>query len=124
MNDTSLCIRIDVADTAFLITGDAEVALEDLLRQNNQPIQVDVFIAGHHGSNTSNKQYFLNTVSPRVSIISVGRDNAYNLPNAKALERLSAFGPVYRTDLNGTVVLSTDGQTIGVTAENIRDQIN
>lgn len=124
LNNTSLCLRIDAGAVSFLVTGDGEVAVEDLLRENNQPIDVDIFVAGHHGSNTSNKQYFLNEVRPLATAISVGRDNSYNLPNEKALTRLSAFGPVYRTDLNATITFSTDGSTIWITADNIADQIN
>lgn len=63
-------------------------------------------------------------VSPVASVISCGRDNAYNLPNQKALTRLSAFGAVYRTDINGTVTFSTDGNTIWISANNINEAIN
>lgn len=124
LNDTSLCLRIDAGDASFLITGDGETAVEQALLENNAPVSADIFVAGHHGSNTSNKQEFLNAVSPMAGVISCGRDNAYNLPNQKALARLSAFGPVYRTDINGTVTFSTDGNTIWITANNINDAIN
>lgn len=123
LNDTSLCVRIDANKASFLVTGDGEAAVEDALRESNEFINVDIFVAGHHGSNTSNKQYFLNEVSPKASVISCGRDNSYNLPNQKALTRLSAFGEVYRTDLNGTVSFTTDGNTIWVNADNINDAI-
>ncbi|WMJ85069.1 ComEC/Rec2 family competence protein [Oscillospiraceae bacterium LTW-04] len=124
LNDTSLCLRIDAGDASFLITGDGETAVEQLLLENNAPVSTDIFVAGHHGSNTSNKQDFLNAVSPAASVISCGRDNAYNLPNQKALARISAFGAVYRTDFNSTVTFSTDGRTIWITADNINDAIN
>ena len=124
LNDTSLCLRIDAGDASFLITGDGETAVEQALLQNNAPVSVDIFVAGHHGSNTSNKQAFLNAVSPVASVISCGRDNSYNLPNQKALTRLSAFGAVYRTDLNGAVTFSTDGSAIWINADNIDDAIN
>lgn len=124
LNDTSLCLRIDAGDASFLITGDGESAVEKLLLENSAPVSADIFVAGHHGSNTSNKQEFLNAVRPAASVISCGRDNAYNLPNQKALSRLSAFGPVYRTDLNGTITFSTDGSAIWVTANNINDAIS
>ncbi|MEA5135892.1 MAG: ComEC/Rec2 family competence protein [Candidatus Fimivivens sp.] len=124
LNDTSLCLRIDAGDASFLITGDGETAVEQLLLENNAPVSADIFVAGHHGSNTSNKQEFLNMVSPVASVISCGRDNAYNLPNQKALTRLSAFGAVYRTDINGTVTFSTDGNTIWISANNINEAIN
>ncbi|KAF5047826.1 Metallo-beta-lactamase superfamily protein [anaerobic digester metagenome] len=124
LNDTSLCLRIDAGKASFLITGDGETAVEQALLENNAPVAADIFVAGHHGSNTSNKQEFLNAVSPAASVISCGRDNSYNLPNQKALARLSTFGAVYRTDLNGTVTFSTDGSAIWVTADSISDAIN
>lgn len=124
LNDTSLCVRIDAKQVSFLVTGDGEMAVEDALREGKEPIDVDILVAGHHGSNTSSKQYFLNAVSPHVSVISCGRDNSYNLPNEKVLTRLSAFGAVYRTDLNETVSFSTDGDTVWVTADNINDVID
>lgn len=124
LNDTSLCLRIEAGNASFLITGDGETAVEQALLQNNAPVSADIFVAGHHGSNTSNKQEFLNAVRPLASVISCGRDNAYNLPNQKALARISAFGPVYRTDLNGAVTFSTDGNAIWIHAEDIDDAIS
>ena len=124
LNDTSLCLRIEAGAASFLITGDGETAVEQALLQHNAPVMADIFVAGHHGSNTSNKQDFLNAVRPLATVISCGRDNSYNLPNQKALTRLSAFGPVYRTDLNGTVTFSTDGNSIWIKAENIDDAVS
>jgi len=121
LNNTSLTMRIDCGDASFLITGDAEVEIEDKLRENRQNIDTDVLIAGHHGSATSSRQYFLNEVTPVATAISVGRDNSYNLPNENVLKRLAAFGPIYRTDINGSITFSTDGKTIDVTAKNISD---
>lgn len=124
LNDTSLCLRIDAGDASFLITGDGEASVEKLLLENNAPVSADIFVAGHHGSNTSNTQEFLNAVSPAACVISCGRDNSYNLPSQKALARLSVFGEVYRTDLNGTVTFSTDGSAIWIIANNINDAIS
>ncbi len=124
LNDTSLCMRIDAGSASFLVTGDGESAVEQALLENKAPVSADIFVAGHHGSNTSNKQEFLNAVSPAASVISCGRDNAYNLPNPRALARLSAFGAVYRTDLNGAVTFSTDGNAIWITANNINDAVS
>ncbi|MBP0981743.1 MAG: MBL fold metallo-hydrolase [Oscillospiraceae bacterium] len=124
LNNTSLCVRIDAGEASFLITGDAEVQQEDKMREGKENIDVDIFVAGHHGSNSSNKQYFLNTVTPMASVISVGKDNDYSLPSAKAVDRLAKFGNLYRTDLNGTVTFTTDGETITVLANNINDTID
>ncbi|MFV0496734.1 MAG: ComEC/Rec2 family competence protein [Candidatus Fimivivens sp.] len=124
LNDTSLCIRIDAGNASFLVTGDGETAVEKMLLEKNAPVAADIFVSGHHGSNTSNRQDFLNAVRPAASVISCGRDNTYNLPNQKALARLSVFGSVYRTDFNRTVTFSTDGDTIWIAADNINDAID
>lgn len=124
LNNTSLCVRIDAKEASFLITGDAEVEQEDQMRLSGEDIDADIFVAGHHGSNSSSKQYFLNAVSPLASVISVGRNNDYNLPSAKAVKRLAEFGEIYRTDINKNISFFTDGETITVAAEGINDTIS
>ena len=122
LNNTSLTMRIDCKNASFLITGDAETEQEDALRLGGEPIDVDILVTGHHGSATSSRPYFLNTVRPIASAISVGANNSYNLPNARTVERLAAFGPIYRTDWNGDIAFVTDGDVIRVTAGNISDE--
>lgn len=124
LNDTSLCIRIDAGEASFLITGDGETAVEDKLRLSGEPIDVDILVAGHHGSNTSSKQHFLNAVSPNAVAISCGANNRYNLPSDKAVSRLAQFGEIYRTDLSGTIIFSTAGDEITATADGINDTID
>lgn len=124
LNDTSLCLRIDAGEASFLITGDGETPVEDRLREGGEPIDADILVAGHHGSSTSSRQKFLNAVSPKASVISCGAGNDYGHPHEKTLERLAPFGPIYRTDLSGTITFTTDGKTIAVTAGQINDTID
>lgn len=124
LNDTSLCLRIDAGEASFLVTGDGETAVEDQLREGGEPIDVDVLVAGHHGSSTSSRQKFVNAVSPKASAISCGAGNSYGHPNESTLERLAPFGPIYRTDLNNTITFTTDGNTITVKADKINDTID
>lgn len=121
LNNSSLCLRFELGDFSLLVTGDGETEVEETLLQNKAEIDSDIFIAGHHGSNTSNKQSFLNEVSPLASVISVGRDNEYDLPNTYAVGRLSNFGSVYRTDINSTVTIFTDGSTIAISFRKTTD---
>lgn len=111
LNDTSLCFRIDAGEVSFLITGDGETATEDALRKS-EDIDVDVLVAGHHGSSTSSRTKFVAAVSPKVSAISLGENNSYGHPNKNVLQTLASFGPVYRTDRHQTVSFLTDGLTI------------
>ena len=111
LNNNSLCFRIDAGDASFLITGDGETVVEDALRENHD-IDIDVLVAGHHGSSTSSRPKFVSAASPKVSVISVGAENRYGHPTQKVLETLESFGPVFRTDLHQTVSFFTDGATI------------
>ena len=71
---------------------------------------VNVLRVGHHGSNTSTTDRFLEQTSPEIAIISVGTNNQYNHPRADVLERLNNHGvQIYRTDLHGTIWLVSDG---------------
>lgn len=124
LNDCSLCIRFDYKDASFLVTGDGEAALEEKLIKSRFDVDADVFIAGHHGSNSSNTIEFLNAVSPKVSAVSVGKDNEYALPSKKVIDRLAKFGNVYRTDINRDISFLTDGETITVSSNDITEHIN
>src|SRR5215212_1197556 len=74
-------------------------------------VKIDVLKAGHHGSCTSGSSAFLNAVTPEVVIISLGAGNSYGHPHQEALDRISASGAQYllRTDIDGTITLSSDG---------------
>ena len=73
---------------------------------------------GHHGSKTSSTEAFLNAVHPEIAVIEVGADNSYGHPSQKVLDRLDALGSrVYRTDISGNILLTTDGDTIDAVTE-------
>lgn len=124
LNDTSLCLRIDAGEASFLVTGDGESAVEEQLLASRAPVDVDLLVAGHHGSSSSSRQQLLRAVTPKGSAISCGAGNSYGHPNGETLERLAPFGPIYRTDLMGTITFTTDGETIAVTAQGISDTID
>ncbi len=94
----------------------------------------DVYKAAHHGSMThgSNAAEFIDFIAPKNAVICVGEGNSYNLPDSALLEIFSEREiPVYRTDENGTIVvtvypeeekavslyLTAQEQTAGSTAE-------
>ena len=104
-NENSLCVLYESETCSILITGDrSELGELLLLRETTLP-DVDVLIAGHHGSKYSTSEELLSTVTPETVIISVGADNHYGHPAPEMLTRLTQFGcKVLRTDLHGTVV--------------------
>lgn len=116
LNNYSLVLHVTYGNTAFLLMGDAEAEAEAALLQEKVPLAADVLVAGHHGSATSCTGEFLKAVSPRYAVISVGADNRYHLPATAVLSRLADGGAaLYRTDLQGTVTVQSDGETITVT---------
>ena len=99
-----------------MLTGDAETPVEDILKGD---ISAEILKVGHHGSTSSSSTAFLNKVKPEIAVISVGTGNTYGHPAPETLSKLQASGlKVYRTDLNGNVVVSTDGKSYSVSAEN------
>ena len=118
LNDTSVVCKLTSGERSFLFTGDSGEAPERDLLDAGADLAADVLDIGHHGSSTSTSEAFLSAVAPSVATISCGLDNSYGHPHAETLERLVAHGvQVWRTDLYGTIVLTTDGQTIGVQTE-------
>ena len=112
LNNYSVVIRLSYKGNAFLFTGDAETLSEKEITEN---VQADVLKVGHHGSSSSTSAAFLKKVAPRYAVIEVGAGNDYGHPSAQTLQRLAGAGVrVYRTDLCGTVTMTSDGTNISV----------
>ena len=115
LNNWSLVVRVIHGAQSFLFTGDMEMTAEaDLLAAfPSALLKSTVLKAGHHGSNTSTSENFLAAVSPQVVLISCGKDNFHGHPHQDVLDRLEKKSIwVYRTDLQGTVVLYSDGLSL------------
>jgi len=107
-NDASIVLKIVYGNVSFLLTGDAGIALEKDMLQND--VQATFLKAGHHGSNTSSSEKFIQAVHPEVTVLSYGEGNKYGHPHAEVVERLQAVGSkIYATAEAGTVIVSTDG---------------
>jgi competence protein ComEC len=115
-NDNSFAIRIRYGARAFLFVGDAERAEEDdLLGQHGSDLRADVLKVGHHGSKTSSSARFIATVRPSHAVVSCGVRNRFGHPHALTLETFANAGVrVLRTDRDGAVVVSTDGNSLAV----------
>jgi competence protein ComEC len=84
-------------------------------------LRADVLKVAHHGSATSTTAPFLAAVRPRLALVSVGAHNSYGHPDADVLSALSASGAaIMRTDLDGTVIVRTDGRSLEVEARGVR----
>ena len=122
-NNTSLVLRLEFGDTAFLFTGDMETDAEsdmlDYWGDENPLFSCDVLKVGHHGSNTSSGYRLLNAVDANYGVISVGTDNSYGHPHKEPMARFrQAEMTILRTDELGHVLAHSDGSTITFTWEN------
>jgi competence protein ComEC len=114
-NNDSLALRITYRRRSFLLTGDMEKPMEQLLVASGEPIRADVLKVGHHGSNTSSTDPFLDAVAPIFAVISDGFENSFHHPHPQVLARLAAHhAGVFRTDLQGLVTIRTDGRRMSV----------
>lgn len=117
INNTSIVLRIEYGETSFLFTGDAEKESEAWILDQGFTLDSTVLKVGHHGSDYSTSYTFLREVMPEYSIISVGKDNIYGHPYENLLSRLKdADSSVYRTDLQGDIVIKSDGTNLQVIA--------
>jgi competence protein ComEC len=115
LNECSLVLRVEFGDIVFLFTGDAGTSSEQAQLANGFSLKADVLKVGHHGSRTSSTQQYLNAVAPSYAVICCGAGNTYGHPHSEAMTRLTGTGAViYRTDENGTIIFTTDGESISV----------
>ena len=119
LNDQSVILRGVIGSVSFLFTGDQETSAErDLVEKYGDSLNSTVLKVGHHGSSGSSSKAFLNAVSPMYAVISCEDGNSYGHPHKEALKRLEKINAsVYRTDLNGTITMTTDGANVKVTVE-------
>lgn len=104
-NESSLCVLFQRENCDILITGDRGELGELLLMNRTDLPQLDVLVAGHHGSANSTGEDLLGKTTPEYIMISAGAGNRYGHPAASLLERLLQYGcVVLRTDLNGTII--------------------
>lgn len=112
-NNTSIVLRVDYGETSFLFTGDMETNAEKDLIESGANLRATVLKAGHHGSDTSSSYVFLREVMPKYTVISVGEGNKYGHPSDEILSRYRDVGTeVYRTDMQGHIIVSSDGKTV------------
>lgn len=110
LNDYSVVCRFSYGEISFLLTGDMETTAEADLLASGADLSADILKLGHHGSSTSTGEDFLRAVDPAACVIEVGEGNSYNHPHAETMERVEGCGcTVYRTDLDGNIVIRTDG---------------
>ena len=115
LNDMSLVLKVmyenDKNHFTMLYTGDISSSVEQSLVGETQIIDklknIDYLSVPHHGSKHSSSEQFINTVNPKVSVISAGKNNSYGHPHKETLERLESVDTsIYRTDELGQITCS------------------
>ena len=113
-NELSAVVRLQFGEQSFLLTGDIGKPAEENLIQSGENLQASVLLVGHHGSDNSSSETFINKVQPKYAVIQVGK-NGYGHPTSEVLDRLANHKVnIFRNDTDGTIVFKTDGKTIDV----------
>ena len=111
LNKDSIVLKLYYGNISLLFMGDAPSDIEHSIL--NKDLKSNVLRVGHHGSRYSSSANFLYKVHPEYSIISVGNNNDYGHPHKVTIDKLNRINSkIYRTDLNGTIIMSSDGNNI------------
>ncbi|MCR3922556.1 MAG: MBL fold metallo-hydrolase [Firmicutes bacterium] len=110
VNEVSVVVKLTFGQVSFMLTGDAEEATEKQILNAGYNVASTILKVGHHGSHTSTSTAFFSAVSPEVAVIMVGA-NSYGHPHEETLAKLTNAGvTIYRSDLHGSIVITTDGE--------------
>jgi beta-lactamase superfamily II metal-dependent hydrolase len=118
LNENSVVLKVTYGETSFLLMGDAGLESEENIMKAGYDVDSDILKVGHHASSSGSGAALISAVSPEVCVIEVGAGNSYGHPHDEILDRLQKASKVYRTDLDGTIIVTTDGSTYTVTTEN------
>lgn len=111
LNDSSIVLRLVHGEAAALFTGDAENGAESALVGSGIDLAAALLKVSHHGSNSATGEEFVTAVRPRWAVISVGRDNPFDHPSPRVVNRLERAGAtVLRTDQAGSIGFHSDGR--------------
>ena len=112
LNNNSIVTKFYYRNFSILFTGDIEeIAEKELIKkyESSSILRSTVLKVGHHGSKTSSTKELLEKVKPKIALIGVGENNNFGHPNSEVLNRLNSLNcKIYRTDLNGEIVLTID----------------
>ena len=114
-NDDSVVLRLVSGSVSILLAGDIEQAAEDSLVASGADLHADILKVPHHGSRTSSTEAFINAVSPRYAVISVGERSRFGHPHRAVVDRYLARGvKLLQTGRDGMVTVETDGSSLDV----------
>lgn len=107
VNNYSTVLKITFGQMDVIMTGDAETQVEKQILESGENIDAEILKVGHHGSDTSTSEEFLDAISPQYALISTEVGNKFDHPIGTTMNKLESRQiKVYRTDENGTVVVT------------------
>ncbi len=108
-NDNCPIIKLSYLQYDFLFTGDISTEIEsEFVSVYGDELDCDVLKVAHHGSKYSSSMEFLRIVTPKISVISCGK-NSYGHPTDIALKNLNSVNSkILRTDLDGNILISAN----------------
>lgn len=112
-NANSVVVKLSYGECDFIFTGDADYASEREMVASGIDLDCEVLSLAHHGSSSGNSSLFLEKTNPETVVISCEKNNGYGHPHVEVVELLEAMEiEVFRSDVQGTVVATTDGKNI------------
>jgi competence protein ComEC len=112
-NDASVVLKVSHGEVDYLLTGDAGIEAEENMINANYNLDAEVLKVGHHGSDTSTSQEFVEAVNPIYGILSYGEGNSYGHPHSEVYNRLVNHGvELISTAIGGTIEMQDDGEYI------------
>lgn len=112
-NDNSIAIKLVNGDNSFIFVSDAESSSESAMCQSGINLDCDILVPSHHGSATATSWEFLQETVPEYAVISCGEGNQYGHPHKDTMDKLEAMDiQVYRTDIQGTITVVSDGKNL------------
>lgn len=113
LNDYSITFILDYGEFSAMFTGDMGTKPENIILESGYDIDCDVLKIAHHGSKTASSEAFIDAVAPEYGVITAEPNADSNLPAKTIVERYESRGiRLYRTDINGNIVMRTDGENI------------
>jgi beta-lactamase superfamily II metal-dependent hydrolase len=119
INNNSIVLSLSYGQIDFLFTGDAEQEAEASMLAEGIVADVEILKVGHHGSRTASTMQFLQVSKPECAIYMAGQGNSYGHPHQETITNLCEIGAeIYGTDIHGTVIITTDGETYNLLPSN------
>jgi beta-lactamase superfamily II metal-dependent hydrolase len=115
LNNNSIVIKLIYDNISFMFNSDAEKEAEKSILGYGLNLKANILKLGHHGSSSSSSKVYLQAVSPEIAVYMAGKDNTYGHPHKETINLLKDMGiKIYGTDVNGTIILSTDGKSYSI----------